>query len=107
MNDEIDNETAERVIMEFGRERPDKDEVRDMKRSLQTADLVPAQRLRDAEARAERLEKTLHLMDCYLGQGSPSGARRAYQEATTSQNTAPPRTAVYKVLIDILGDRRS
>ena len=78
-----------------------------LRAALRAADLVPAQRLRDAEARAERLEKTLHLMDCYLGQGSPSGARRAYQEATTSQNTAPPRTAVYKVLINILGDRRS
>jgi len=52
-------------------------------------------RAKREEARAERLEKALHRMDCYLAQGSPSGARRAYQEATTSQNTAPPRTAVY------------
>ena len=56
MNDEIDNETIrpvrETIINRMGLVI----DVSVLREALQATDLVPAQRLRDAEARAERLE---------------------------------------------------
>jgi len=81
MSDEIDNETLDKACRTYNAELeglhdvPTKGEAYAMRASLQAADLVPGERLRDAEARASKAEKIAELKRAALNWDSEGAAR--------------------------------